>query len=72
MKETNFGQQYFAIFGAVKDNISEDLVTLSQKDGIDKNTIQKVILVAQNAVDRTADNAYGSFWNSVKKFFRQD
>lgn len=71
MKESDFGKQYFAIFGSAKDNISNNLTAFAMSEGIDVTVASRMVSVAQQSVDQAASNAYDSLWNSVKKFFRQ-
>jgi len=71
MSESDFGKQYFSIFGAVKDNLSSNLADVCRQEGIDPRATQKIINVATLSVEQTASNAYNALWNTVRNFFRK-
>lgn len=70
MNEKVFGQQYFAIFSAAKDNLANNLVDVCTKEGFSKETTQRIVSIAQLSVESTATNAYQSLWRTVQNFFR--
>jgi len=71
MSESDFGRQYFSVFGAVKDSVSSNLADVCRKEGIDERVAQKIINTATLSVDQTASNAYTAMWGTVKNFFRK-
>jgi hypothetical protein len=71
VSESDFGKQYFSIFGAVKDSVAYNLVTACRDEGISDQVAQRLVNIANLSVDQTASNAYTSLWNTVKNFFRK-
>ena len=71
MTETDFGKQYFSVFGAVKDSVSSNLADVCRREGINEALTMRIINTALLSVDQTASNAYLSLWNTVKNFFRE-
>jgi hypothetical protein len=71
MKESDFGRQYFNIFGAAKDTVSTNVASTCRQEGIDDRIAQKIIATAHLSIEQAANNAYPSFWGQVQKFFRK-
>lgn len=70
MNESDFGKQYFNVFGSAKDVTSTNLIEVCRREGIDMKVTQKIVAAAQTSIDQVANNAYTSLWNVVKSFFR--
>jgi len=71
MNESDFGKQYFSVFGAVKDTVSSNLAEACRTEGVDQAVAQRLVNIAVLSVEQTANNAYGSLWSTVKSFFRK-
>lgn len=71
MNESDFGRQYFSVFGTAKDSLASNLLAVCRQEKIDDRVAQKIIATAQASIEQTASNAYPSLWSTVQKFFRK-
>ena len=71
MKESDFGAQYFNIFGTAKDTTAANLLSACREEKISEETTRKIISVAQISIEQTATNAYPTLWKQVQRFFRK-
>jgi hypothetical protein len=71
MKESDFGKQYFSIFGSAKDTVAANVSNVCRQEKIDDRVAQKIVLAAQASIEQTATNAYPSLWGQIQKFFRK-
>lgn len=70
MSESDFGRQYYSVFGAVKDNISNRLAEVCVAEGLGPEVTQKIIAAANSSVEQISSNAYSSLWRTVLNSFR--
>jgi len=71
MNESDFGRQYFNVFGVAKDTVATNIQSVCRQESIDDRITQKIIAAAQLSIEQTATNAYPSLWGQVQKFFRK-
>lgn len=71
MKESDFGSQYFNIFGTAKDTTATNLLAVCREEKISEELTRKLISVAQISIEQTATNAYPVLWKQVQRFFRK-
>lgn len=71
MSESDFGRQYFSVFGTAKDTAASNILTVCRQENIDDRITQKIIAAAQLSIEQTATNAYPSLWGQIQKFFRK-
>jgi hypothetical protein len=71
LKGSDFGKQYFSVFGLAKDSASSNVIEVCRREGLDSRVTQKIVTTLQVSIDQTASNSYTSLWNVVKSFFRE-
>jgi hypothetical protein len=71
MKESDFGRQYFSVFGAVKDSVSNNILQTCIQERISEESSKKILAAATLSIEQIATNAYPSLWGTVKNFFRE-
>jgi hypothetical protein len=71
MKESDFGRQYFSVFGAAKDSVSSNVLQACIQEGISEESSRKIVAAATLSVEQIATNAYPALWGTVKNFFRE-
>jgi len=71
MNESEFGQQYFNIFGTAKDTTASNILTVCRQEKIDDRVAMKIVSAAQTSIEQTASNAYPALWKQIQKFFRK-
>jgi hypothetical protein len=72
MSESDFGRQYYSIFGAVKDNVSNRLTEVCLAEGLSPDVTKRIVATANSSVEQISTNAYSSLWRAVLNSFRSE
>lgn len=58
MNELEFGKTYNDVLGSIKDQLANNLTSQCLELKLDKDTIRKIVFIAQATVDGTGNNAF--------------
>lgn len=71
MTESEFGKNFYAAIGAIKDSVSSSIVEACVKEGVNPESASRISFAAASAVESMGDRCYQSLARGMQKFFRK-